>query len=437
VGIEPGNAIFKENYFIDELRINGLKGSFVLPEDSVKQLLSPYNIRINSFVFSVIELKVRKPKSHEAFFLKQGSVTGTHLEILEDDTISAALVNDIDFDAQEFSVVSADSMYTISVNGIDYRSDSGELRSDSLIIKPSYKDYDFTSRHQFQRDCIDAQFRNISISDISVQQYLKDKSISCAFVQLETINIHVFRDNREEFDHRIKPIFQNLIYDYPGYFNIDSVRVLNGDVSYTEHAEKGKMPGKITFNDIAATVYKISNDTVHKSVEAFLEVQGKALFMEKGALSFNMKAKLYDPHNTFSLTGSLAEMHIPDINQTLERIAYVSVKSGMAQRTKFDFVADNRQSRGKMIFVYRDLELANVNEPAGAIKSFVQNVVTLVVGSQLIPSNPMPGEEIRVGTIEFERNPERSVFHYCVKSILSGIKSNIFKDSKKTKRSKK
>jgi hypothetical protein len=90
-----------------------------------------------------------------------------------------------------------------------------------------------------------------------------------------------------------------------------------------------------------------------------------------------------------------------------------------------------------MIFVYRDLELANVTEPAGAIKSFVQNVVTLVVGSQLIPSNPMPGEEIRVGTIEFERNPERSVFHYCVKSILSGIKSNIFKDSKKTKRSKK
>jgi hypothetical protein len=251
------------------------------------------------------------------------------------------------------------------------------------------------------------------------------------------MNIDAFRDKRKEFDHRIKPIFQNLIYDYPGYFNIDSVRVINGNVSYTEHSENGTLPGKITFNDIAATVYKISNDTVHKNVEAFLEVQGKALFMGKGALSVNMKAKLYDPHNTFSLTGSLAEMHIPDINQALERIGYLSAKSGTAQKMNFDFVADNRQSHGKMIFIYRDLELTAVNEPAGAIKSFVQKIVTLVIGTQLIPSNPMPGEEIRVGTIEFERNPERFVFHYCVKSILSGIKSNIVKDSKKKKKSKK
>jgi len=42
----------------------------------------------------------------------------------------------------------------------------------------------------------------------------------------------------------------------------------------------------------------------------------------------------------------------------------------------------------------------------------------------VINENPKPGKEVRVGIIDFERDPEKFIFNYWVKSLLSGIKSS-------------
>lgn len=46
-------------------------------------------------------------------------------------------------------------------------------------------------------------------------------------------------------------------------------------------------------------------------------------------------------------------------------------------------------------------------------------------------SNPVPKEAVREGIIDNPRDPERFIFNYCAKSILSGIKSSIVKSPKK------
>jgi len=437
LGLNLRNAIFNNNFEINEVRITGLKGSLVLPEDTVKPMLAPGHLHIHKFSFAVSDFEIIKPNSHQLYLIKNGSVTAFNLNISENDTLSPAIFNELNFEAQEFSTVTADSLYTISLNGIDYQSESGLLRTDSMKIIPAYTGYKFTSRQRFQKDCIEAHFNNIAVSDFSASQFIKDKNIAASFVQLETMDIVVFRDNRKEFNNLVKPIFQEMIYNYPGYFNIDSVRVVNGNVSYTEHAAEANLPGTITFNNINAAVYKISNNTAYKTEEAFLEVKGAANFMNKGALSVHLKAGLYDKHNTFSLTGSMGAMNIPDINQPLERIGYVTAISGSSQNLSFDFVANNQKSRGKMVFRYRNLDLKAAEGSIDGFTSVVYKIVIFVVGSRIVESNPLPGEQLRVGVIEFERDPKRSVFHYSVKSILSGIKSSIVRESKKKQRKSK
>jgi hypothetical protein len=49
-------------------------------------------------------------------------------------------------------------------------------------------------------------------------------------------------------------------------------------------------------------------------------------------------------------------------------------------------------------------------------------------------SNPIPGKEVRVGVIDYQRDPERFLFNYCFKSIMTGIKSSLAKDTTKRKK---
>jgi hypothetical protein len=87
------------------------------------------------------------------------------------------------------------------------------------------------------------------------------------------MELNVFRDKRKEFRHIEKPTFQDLIYNYPGTLNIDSIGILSGNIVYSEHAEKAIEKGSVSFNEIDATIYKITNDTIYKTEKAYLELK--------------------------------------------------------------------------------------------------------------------------------------------------------------------
>ncbi len=68
------------------------------------------------------------------------------------------------------------------------------------------------------------------------------------------------------------------------------------------------------------------------------------------------------------------------------------------------------------------------NEASSTIK---ENSNSVLINLTVLDSNPLPGEVVRVGTIDYKRDPERFLFNYCAKSILTGIKSSLVKDIKK------
>jgi len=59
--------------------------------------------------------------------------------------------------------------------------------------------------------------------------------------------------------------------------------------------------------------------------------------------------------------------------------------------------------------------------------------MSIIANKKLLDSNPVSGEPVRIGIIEYKRDPERFLFNYSFKSIFSGIKSSLTKDSKNGK----
>jgi hypothetical protein len=237
-----------------------------------------------------------------------------------------------------------------------------------------------------------------------------------------------FRDNLKEFRHIKIPTFQERIYSYKGVLNIDSIRLLNGNISYTEHAKGANEPGNLNFNKIHASIYKISNNTIYKTRSAFLKLSCDALLMEKGKINVRLNAKLFDPSNTFSVNGTLTGMEAKELNPFLEKNAFVYVTSGKIDRMKFSFTSDNSSSSGQMNLLYHGLNLTVKNKRSDDTTAFRERFISAIANSKILSSNPIPGENARTETIYYRRDPEKFLFNYCAKSILSGIKSSLLKN---------
>jgi hypothetical protein len=424
-GLNLVDAIFKKTFDINEIIIidshfNGIVSSTEEPE---KSNVSPANIRINNLLFDGIILEITKTETAQSWSLTEGSMEITDLQIEELDSLTPGIIMNIEFAAGGFVAVSADSIYTYSARDLSYSASSKIFQADTFYIKPNFSYYEFAGRHQFETDRFEALFNKVSFNDFSAVDFLTSGALVSSFIGIEEMSLDIFRDKRKEFKHENKPLLQDMIYDYPGKIHIDSVAVSGGNITYREHAEKANEYGVISFSDFHATVYRVSNDVIYKTEEAFMEIMAEAMLMGRGKANLNFKGKIFESQNTFSLNGSLSEMDAMALNPILENNASIIVRSGRIDGMNFSMTANNNKATGIMKLLYHDLniEVTTADGDAGLRESLMTFVANLAV----INKNPGRGQEIREGAIDFERDTERSIFNYWVKSILSGVTSSV------------
>jgi len=434
-GIKLAKALFHNDIDIREAIIfnTRIKGKVPFPEKANPAKISSLNVRIDSLFFDKIVFEIKDSATAQAYSIKDGVLKIYDIQVAKLDTLTPEIFKQFDFDVQELHSVSADSMYTITATGTNYSTNSETLTVGDFSIHPNYKDYEFTSRHQFETDRIEAHLSSIYFHDFSAVSYLKSRSLVSSYIEIGEMEVNVFRDKRKEFRHIPKLAFQDMIYNYPGTIDIDSVGILGGNITYAEHAEEAKEPGVITFNGLNAELYKITNDTISKAENAFLELHAKALVMNKGEIIVLLKSRLFDNRNTFSVDGSLSGMDASDLNPMLENNAFVYATSGKIDKMNFNFTANNSKARGTMTLLYHGLDVTIKNKRTDDTTSVKSWVLSILANKKILNSNPVPGEKVRIGIIEQNSDPERFLFNYCFKSILSGIKSSLTKDSKNGK----
>ncbi|MHB9143173.1 MAG: hypothetical protein ACYC25_14985, partial [Paludibacter sp.] len=428
-GIRLAKALFRNDIDIREVSVfnSRIRGKVPFSKKAKPPKISSLNVRIDSLFFDKLVVEIKDSATAQAYSIKDGVLKIYDIQVGKRDTLSPEIFKQFDFDVQELHSVSADSMYTITAIGASYSTNSKTLTVANFAIHPNYKDYEFTSRHQFETDRIEAHLSSISFHDFSAVNYLKSRSLVSSYIEIGKLEMNVFRDKRKEIRHVNKPVFQDVIYNYPGTINIDSVGILSGNITYIEHAEEATEPGVITFNALNAEIYKITNDTIYKAENAFLELHAKALLMNKGEITVLLKSRLFDNRNTFSVKGSLSGMEAKELNPILEKNAFVYATSGKIDKMNFKFTANNTKARGTMTLLYHGLDVTLKNKRTDDTTSVKSWVLSIIANKMIRNSNPVPGEKVRIGIIDRDRDPIRFLFSYCAKSILSGIKSSLVK----------
>lgn len=439
MGIKLFKALFKNDIDVREVNIfnSHFAGELPLQEKPEPAKLSPLNISIDSLVFDRLVVNVKDRLTSQAYSLNDAVLKVYDIQVAKQDTISPEIIKQFDFNAQKYASVSADSMYTMTAIGIDYAATSNSLSVDSFSVHPNYSNYEFTDRDKFETDRIEAGLNQIVFHDFSAIDFIKSGSLTSSYIEIGKLEMDIFRDKRKEFNHVNKPAFQDMLYNYPEKVNIDSIGILFGNVTYTEHAEGATEPGVIRFNELNALVFNITNDTIYKTEKAYLGFNAEALLMGKAKMTVQMKGRLFDSQNTFAVNGNLSGMEVMELNPMLEKNAFIYATAGRIDAMNFSFTANNTKSSGQMNLRYDGLNVAVKNKQTDDTTAVKERVISVIANMKIMNSNPIPGEELRQGVIDFERDPEKSFFNYCAKSIISGMKSSVLKTPETRKESRK
>lgn len=437
-GIHLLKALFKKDYHVREVDIfnSRFTGKVAFQRKAGPAKVSPVNVRIENLFFDKLIVDLKDTATAQAYLVKDGVLKVYDINVGKQDTLSPGIIRQFDFIAPEFKTVTSDSLYTFAGVGIHYSAATNALTADSFIVHPNYGEYEFTALSRFQTNRFEADINGITFQGFSVSDYIKSGNIISSYIEIGGLEMQVFKDKRKEFKHVEKPTFQEMIYNYPNALNIDSVAVLSGNIVYTEHSEKANEKGSMSFNDINVRIYKITNDTIYKTEKAYFEMNANALLMGKGKLNLFLKARIFDNQNTFAMNGTLSAMEASDLNPIFEKSASVKITSGKINTMHFSFTANNTKSTGNMQLLYKELKFEIIDKKTGETTAIKEKVKSLIANIILIESNPMPGKEVRPGIIEYERDPERFLFGYFFRSLLSGIKTTVTKtrNAKKLKK---
>lgn len=428
-GINLAKAIIRHDIHIGTVTItnSNIKGKVPFPEEAIPPVVSPLNIGIGRILFDKVNLEMKNDSTSQYFSVKDGDLKIFDFLLREKDTLFPSKIELFDFEARELISVPDDNMYTYIVKEMNYSPASNALTIDSLRIQPNYTDYDFTSRYNYQTTRIEAVLCNVRINDFNYHGNLKSLGLMSSYIEVGGADLKLFRDKRIDFRHLDRPSLLDMLYGYPGTITIDSIGLLDGDLAFTVHAEEANEAGSISFSKINAKILKVTNDTIYKTEAGYMEVKADALIMGKGKMTIRSKGRIYDRENTFSLNGTLSGLAVNELNPILEKSVYIYATSGIIDLMNFSFTADNRKAAGEMTMLYNGLNITVKNKRTDDTTALKERLISFIANRKIMDSNPVKNEKARVGIIDFERDPERLVFHYCFNSVLSGITSSLTK----------
>jgi hypothetical protein len=323
-------------------------------------------------------------------------------------------------------------MYASRVAKLYLNSADRKVEIDSIIITPKYSKLQFARKTGRQVSRMNVLLPKITIHDLSFSE-LKDSVFRAGSIEVKSPNLHVYRDKRFPFIKETNtPLPIAMIRDLKFAIAVDSIKLIDANITYEEFPEKGYHSGQVTFKKLNASLAHLTNrdhfpDHKQATLKATSYLMGKGLIKAEFSLPYN-KTQVYNAK------GSLSNLSLYRLNPMLENVAFISVTSGKLNQLSFNFDYTDLKSEGTVLINYEDLKINSLTKEKDSEKNEFMSFVVNTILKKDKDENMDKGR--RMGTVDFERDRRRAIFHYWWNSVLTGIKSTAMESPKKKEKEK-
>ncbi len=327
----------------------------------------------------------------------------------------------------EVSYFPDDDLYSYHTGNVNVVADEKRVTLSSVQVKPLYGKKEFQRHIRYQIDRMDVNVGEVTFSGFSIDELIRHQRLTLSGIIINNAHIGVFRDRNLPLDTTRRPVMPvKLMRTAPLPFFVPEIELNDLDVIYSELPEDGTTEGEVPITGIRGSISNFTNMPDSLQKDSIMHIQAAGAFFEEAQLTASFDYNLMDLNGGYSAKGELTRLDFSRLNPVLTPLLNVKVKGGWHERNTFSFSGNDVQSTGELTMHYRDLNIVLKDDQ----DKLIENIISWA-GRNLLyhPSNPTNNNELRTGTIDFERDVTRFVFHYWWNCYLTGIKDSVLREN--------
>ncbi len=420
----------------DSIRLTMDGGTFSVELDHLimGQDGNGFDMLLNSFLTKRLNLGILTKKGM-AIELKKIDMEGGLLKLdsLDNGHIFRRIKENPSLNIHNIDLSGVNDKTEIYAFGIGYR-DRGKLMTvDSFRFNPVMDRDSFNRMQTYQKDYMELSTKKISIRDFDFERLASDTSFHVNYIEILNPEFRDFKDKRLPFESGIiKPLPVDLLKKINIKFNVDSIRIYNGSITYEEFSNKTNSAANVHLSKVQLRVKNIRNHLFETSDSLY--IGARLSFLDTAFVGLRFLQSYTDTLSAFLLQVRVGRFSLPALNPVIGPMAAAKVKSGYLDTLELKAIGREYLAHGKMKMLYKDLNVEFLDKKDQTRKTLVTKTISFIA-NLLVRRNNLK----TTGSVFTERVRERSFINYWIKIVLSGALTNtgIRSNSKQEKKYRK
>jgi len=339
--------------------------------------------------------------------------------------------DNLNLELHSFTTTSLAPMYQAGFSSLSFNSRNRNIRMDSVKLTPIYDKSAFSANSEYQRDRVELLVPSLEIDKLGIRDMIFRKRFQAKKLIVHSPNIHIYKDKTLPFDTSVyKTMPAQMLRELPFYLSLDTLRIQNGRLQYEELLDMMPQAGMVYFDKLNAEVIGISNDEDFRKYGGTLKLTAVARLMSATNVYLSSVFYLNSPKQSFAMTASAESFSANILNPLIQPLTLISASDGEVSQMQMMVKGDDDVGVGSMSLRYSNLKidvLREKNLEESQLVSFLANAI-------LIKKNNKSLFVPRKGPIYFQRNKHRSVFNYLSHLTISGAKTSLGIEKRKTEK---
>ncbi|WP_037317530.1 hypothetical protein [Salegentibacter sp. Hel_I_6] len=290
---------------------------------------------------------------------------------------------------------------------------SGSLKFNEISIRPLYDKQVFQRHIPYEKDRFELDLRELAFERFNWDFKNDSLSLESNITRIANGDIKIYRDKQVKEDTRQKPMYSKMIRELPFKLKLDTLKVENLAIQYEELVKPKRGPGKVTFKNLNASIYNISNVGMDSEDFPRTDIDVQAQFQGEAKLNVNWNFDISNKADAFAISGQMDRISSAGINLFMEPALNVKAEGGIRDM-RFNFTGNNINSTGNMKLVYNDFKVEVLREDGEEKNKFLSALANLIV------NNNATSEEKEQKNIKTKRTQTKSFWNYLWKNIRNG-----------------
>lgn len=317
-----------------------------------------------------------------------------------------------------------DSLYVVTATGFRAESRDSLMEIGAIQFMPTLEAMPFFGRLPQRADRMNLSAGPIRIEGIDFAQYIREEALHIRLIEVDSLDLHVYSDIDLDWGPRARPCRYHMGFsEVPIPIRLDTLRVNDGFIRYSELARGSVRPGELTFEHVNGGITNLTNDSELMTPATPAVVSMSAKLLGEADMAATIRYPLLSPSLDFDIEASAGPMNLAAVSRFSTNVAGVEIMGGELDTLWVGIESRDGRATGRVHMRYRELDFRVMDRNSGTEKvwhsvlGFAGNVATRA-------SNPgKPGDEPRGGKIDYSCGENHIVFfEFFVGSLVNGLK---------------